>query len=307
MHGAGFFRRTRHVFWITTKTATALIALTLATLATPAWADSTNGYGVAVAARASNTYSGDAFASAFRTGKDSSGNFTRPGDTPSYHQDGCNYPVGQVTCNGGANGTQGTDYNLTAATASAGLTDDLGYSPPTFATGTADARANLATGELGVAASSDRFRSVRSGPTFVGGSAFAQMNDTLDFNISGAGAGTVTNIVVDFVLEGNLGELNGYHGIASIAESLHFGDAFARYSASINAGSPTAEAHFDTGWVSTSWDVSTPGAAHFTGVYALTGPSAGSGSPATLPRMRTRVLRQATSTPRSSGLCCRRA
>ncbi len=248
-----------------------ILALSVATAlnAVPAAADNNNGYGVATAARARNAFSLDAYVSAYRTTADSSTNYTRPGDAPSTTINGCNYPGGSdIACSGYATGTGGSNFNLTASSSAAGLTDDLGGRPKTVRTGTASARADLATGEVGVTAFSDGFRTERSGASFVTGQASAQFNDTLNFTVAGAGPGTLTNIGVGFVLDGELIQL-GPQGNGFIDERFSFGSANARYV----AGFGVVNFNNDAGWVSSSWDFSRPGEVRFSGIYALTGAS----------------------------------
>lgn len=259
------------------KRTITISAMALAAATTPgmAQADTTNGYGVAAAARAAFAYDGNYFASAYRTGTDSSGNWTVVADTPGVQIMGCQNqpPSSGVLCNGSATGTgssSGTDYNLTSATANANRSDNGGYDPTSFSTGIGQARSSLAFGELGVLASSDKFKGVLAGPIWNGGSAFAQMNDTLTFNVAGAGASTVTNITIRFDLDGSLSSAPFQPGQASIDEQLYFGSANARYGESFGMGNDTPF-YIANGWVSYTWENTGSNSLRFTGVYALSG------------------------------------
>mgnify|MGYP000966313315 CR=1 FL=1 len=249
------------------------VALALCLLATPALADNSNGYGVGTAAAASYVYDGNSFATGFRAGQDSSGNFTVPGDRPSLQIHGCNNhtPDSGVTCTGGTSGTSGTDFNLTASTSSATRSDDGGPDYPT-STGTGSARSNLANGELGVVAISDIWRDYRLSPTYNGAQAFAYMTDTLTFAIAGADASSVTNIGIRWSLDGRLA-LEDLRGFATVRDQLYIGNGFAQYSGTLNGLPDVSETHFDRNWVSTNWSVNPAGNFQFEGVYALNGTS----------------------------------
>lgn len=249
--------------------AAAVMASGLA--AAPALADQNNGFGVATAARARDSYSYVPFVSAYRTTGDSSGNYTRPADVPSVSmQGGCDGLPTQY-CSGGAAGTGGSNYNLTASNSSAFRADTWAAGTDPLSTGSAAARANLATGEVGVEAASTIWRDYRGAATHNVGDAFAQFNDLLNFTVVGAGPGTVTNITVSLLIEGVLG-ISDLRGGAGVSQNFYFGNASVQYARYIGGG--YAEAYgfeTDRGWVSSAWDFSTPGAAKFTGVYALTG------------------------------------
>jgi len=254
-----------------------LAAAGLLALAAPAWADVDNGFGVATAARARNAYSQDSAVSAFRMTADSSTNYTRWGDVLPTQFHGCNYdPAQNVSCIGGASGTFSTDYNLTSSHSSASLSDDVGSPVPGArdAIGSGNARADLATGQLGAAAVSNIWRDYRLAPTWVGGQAWAQMNDTLTFYVDDVGPSAVTEIGVELVLHGSL-TLTDLRGGAVVQNGLAFGGASTVFTGQIGSGSAAvSETHRDTGWVSSSWVVGSDGNYRFTGVYALTGPSA---------------------------------
>ena len=170
----------------------------------------------------------------------------------------------------GTGSSSGTNYDLTSAVANASRSDNAGYNAADFATGLASARANLATGEIGVSASSDKFRGVLSGPTWNGGLAYAHLNDTLNFEVAGATAGTVTRITVGFELDGGLSVFPFQPGAATIDDQFQFGSAGARYQASIGTGSPSPITS-SGGWVSHAWEESGPNSIRFSGVYELTG------------------------------------
>ena len=255
----------------TTQTTQLCRVATLAMCLLPAsvLADNTNGYGVATAARARNAYDQAAFVSAYRMTADSSTNYTRPGDTPSTLIDtGCLGLDPAVMCSGGAAGTGGTDFNLTASTSSANRSSMI--FPGGIGTGVASARANLATGELGVVATSDKYGEFSGFPTYNGAQGTAYMNDTLTFNVAGAEASTVTHIHVDFILNGDWSRTDGRGG-ANVYTSMNFGGAHATFFAG-SAYAPGGTTQ-DGGWVDASWSVNPSGSFRFEGVYALTGAS----------------------------------
>jgi hypothetical protein len=244
-------------------------------LAGPAQAGMSNGYGVAVSATAQFAYDGAQTVSAYRKLPDSSGNWSTTVDYPGVQRLGCPDPAAGsgFLCFASATGTgssSGTNYDLTSAVANASRSDNAGYNAADFATGLASARANLATGEIGVSASSDKFRGVLSGPTWNGGLAYAHLNDTLNFEVAGATAGTVTRITVGFELDGGLSVFPFQPGAATIDDQFQFGSAGARYQASIGTGSPSPITS-SGGWVSHAWEESGPNSIRFSGVYELTG------------------------------------
>jgi hypothetical protein len=237
-------------------------ALAASLVSASVMADVINGYGVATSARARSYYDGAAYVAAFRTSQDPSTNYTRPGDVPSVlYSGGCSSPAPIPGCSGGVSGTSGTDYNLTASN-SAAFRTSVGAG-----TGSASSRANLATAELGVVASSDLFSPVIGN----GAQGFAYMNDTLKFNVAGADASTVSHIGIDFILNGGWGLIDP-NGGASVQTRLNFGDAYALFNT--GTGWAVGGMHLDGGWVSASWVTDPTGSFHFTAIYALMGTSA---------------------------------
>ena len=249
-------------------------AIAASAMSSQALADSTNGYGVATAAGASNVYTTVGAYSAYRTGTDSSGNYTRPGDVASVQYQNCAAYAGTpgATCSGGAFGTNSADNNLTASSNNVNFTDNVGDYSGTVASGAASARSDLTTGELGTYAFSDKYRAFGGGPTYVGASGFAQFNDTLTFTIAGATASTITNINVGFELDGGT-VADGPYSAAFVTDALYFGDGYAIHSTQDFPGTSDYMLNGDRNWVSSSWDISTPGVVRFSGVYALRGAS----------------------------------
>ncbi len=246
------------------------VTLVAGLLTTTAMASISNGYGVATAARAQNAYDGLSFVAAFRTGQDSSLNYTRPGDVPSTQVNtGCTGVDPFFQCSGGISGTSGTDFNLTASNSAAFRSSYLS-GPNQIGTGTASSRANLATGELAVVAQSDLFASFSGFPTVNFGQAFAQMNDSLRFNVAGATQSTITLIGVDFILNGSWSRTDPRGG-TNVQTRLDFGGAQALFNAGTNFAPEGM--HQDGGWASASWVTNPSGSFHFTGTYALTGAS----------------------------------
>lgn len=244
-------------------------------LAGPAQAGTSNGFGVAVSATAQFAYDGSQSVSAYRKLPDASGNWSATVDYPGVQRLGCPAPDAgsSFLCFASATGTgssSGENYDLTFAVAHASRSDNAGYNASDFATGQASARANLATGEIGVSASSDKFRSVLSGPTWNGGLAYAHLNDTLTFQVAGATAETVTRITVGFTLDGSLSTFPFQPGMATIDNQFQFGSAGARYQASIGTGSPSPFTS-SGGWLSHAWEETSANSIRFIGVYELTG------------------------------------
>lgn len=246
-------------------------AATLVT-STPAWADQGNGFGVSTAARARNAYSLDAAVSAFRMTSDASTNYTLAGDVPSTQFNGCNYDPNQnVSCVGGASGTSGSDFNLTASHSNASLSDDVGspVSGARDAIGTASARADLGSGQLAASAVSNIWRDYRLAPTWIGAQGWTRMNDTLSFSLGASAPAGPTLIGVELRLNGSLG-ITDLRGSADVRTGLNFGGASLTYGAQIGAGTNVvSEFHADTGWASSSWVIGVDGNMRFTGVYAL--------------------------------------
>lgn len=252
------------------KTVNTIAALATGLLSTAVMADNTNGYGVGTAARARNAYDAAAFQSAYRMGQDSSTNYTSYGDRPSeLYNGGCQADPPYAYCTGGASGTGGTNFNLTASNSSAGRSQGLDGYP--ISTGTSSASANLATGQLGASAVGDRWTDYRLAPTWNGGQASARMNDTLNFAVTGAGAASVTNIGVSYIVNGSLG-ISDLRSNGEVRSDLSFGTASASFAARIGSGSAgVTENHRDGGWLSSGWTINPAGSFQFTGVYALTG------------------------------------
>ena len=248
-----------------------LAAATTLVISTPAWADQGNGFGVSTAARARNAYWLDSAVSAFRMTSDASSNYTLAGDLPSTQFNGCNYdPNTNISCVGGASGTSGTNYNLTASHSNASLSD-VGSPVPgdRNAIGTAHARADLGTGQLAASAVSNIWRDYRLAPTWIGAQGWARMDDRLSFSLGASAAAGPTLIGVELRLDGSLG-IADLRGSADVRTGLNFGGASITYGAQIGAGTNVvSEFHADTGWLSSSWVIGADGNMRFTGVYAL--------------------------------------
>ncbi len=232
----------------------------VAILSAPALADQTNGFGVATSAVTGDFFTFSSAGSAYRTGQDSSFVYSRIGDVaPAQFVQGCEREIelGSV-CSGAFSGTTGPGFNQTASSNSASLANGLRADLPGILRSNASARADLATGQLGVEAISDYRHSTYG---------IAQFNDTLDFTIIGATAATITNITVQFILDGTLDP-----GSAHIENRLNFGNANAFLAYNLgNGGDPIIQRQ--AGWASFNWDRSIPAQTTFTGVYALTGAS----------------------------------
>ncbi len=258
--------------WMTTASAVAALAM-----AVPAMADSTNGYGVgtsAVTGQYLDIYGGVATSvSAYRMGGDSSGNYTAMGDVAPVSFDNC-VPSGPTGCISASHGgTTGPGFNQTFSTSNSGLVYDGGYGPWTTAGST---YANLATGKLGASGSTNYYQTAFT---------VARFADTLNFNVGGADASTVTNIIVKFQLDGSLSTpaAHGATGLgtpyATVSNNFGFGNAsgnvfFEQIAANRRYGQEEERLNQGTsqrGWVSYSWDSISPGLTEFTGVYALSG------------------------------------
>jgi uncharacterized protein (TIGR03437 family) len=187
-----------------------------------------------------------------------------------------------VTCNNGC-----LSYSLT----NEGLTDAAGNattgSISTQAAATSNhggtivnananayAGASLDSATVRVAASGnflDSYPNPNSGQDGGSGRTFAQFNDVLHFNVSGASANTPTLIEITYTVQGSI---TGSSGSADIVNIFQFGNASFRDEAlavlptqlprisSVNAGN----------WVSYDFPSQTPGLTIFHGVYSLTGP-----------------------------------
>jgi hypothetical protein len=231
-------------------------------LAAPALADTTNGYGVATAAHVADLPGFLSAVSAFRVLPDSSLYYSTPADTPSVQSNNCASITNPDTvCLSSLGGTTGTNYNLTASSSTAALTTGSFSNPSVNGQARASTYADLSTGKLGGRSEGDYARQ---------GYTTAVMNDRLTFNIAGASPTTVTLIEVGFAIDGGM----VYSGLpfsdAVVTGDLRFGTAFASllygpaalYNSFANLG----------GWVSGSWS-SAPNANlnTFTGIYALVG------------------------------------
>lgn len=252
-------------------TASALIALTFAA---PAMAGDNNGFGVGTSASTGqylDNYGGVAGStSAYRMGQDSSGNYTRMSDVAPVSFATCTQAAQTPRCiSASQGGTTGPGFDQTFSTSNSGLVFDGGYGP-WFSN--ASTYANLATGKIGASGSTDYYQTAFTVARFV---------DTLNFNVGGADASTVTNIVVKFQLDGSLTTpaAHGANGLgtprASITNNFGFGGASGLVGFEQTAANNSLEIlntrSNQTGWVSYSWDVISPGITQFTGVYALSG------------------------------------
>jgi hypothetical protein len=122
-------------------------------------------------------------------------------------------------------------------------------------TGSAYAAADLSSGSVHAAASGSS--TIVNGPFGVGAT-LAQLNDTLTFTILGATATTVTDITVNYTLDGT--DSYGPIAIYNQQDSLFFGSALTEFY------SDTAQS-----WVSSNFISSSPNNGVFQGVYALVG------------------------------------
>jgi hypothetical protein len=246
--------------------------LSIGLLATPALADDTNGYGVATSAATGqylDNYGGVATSvAAYRTAQDSSFNYTRMGDVAPVGFSNCG-SGGNPNCSASQGGTTGPGFNQTFSNSTSGMNYNGGLVD-------ASTYANLGTGKLGGSGSTSYYQTVLT---------VAQFVDTLNFSIAGAENSTTTNIIVKFQLDGELftPDAHGAPGLgtpnASIADSFGFGGANASvnfYQAGANSRygvfeQQLTQSNSQTGWVSHSWDIVSPGLTQFTGVYALSG------------------------------------
>lgn len=114
--------------------------------------------------------------------------------------------------------TDGTGtYNYTAPPTTAGL-DSVNLSMAVTTTegaaagssANAEAKANLATGSVGIAAGANYFPYVASSGTAVG-----YLSDTLTFNVAGANANTITDITLQWTMEGS-----GFNGITCAHDGM---------------------------------------------------------------------------------------
>jgi hypothetical protein len=234
-------------------------------LSAPAFADNNNGFGVgssAVVGVYDLRFGGIAQnGAAYRMGQDSSGVYSRIGDTPPVNFEGCSARAqfGDL-CVASQGGTNVSDFNQTASSSNASLTfafpGEVGSRSIS-----ASSYANLATGKIGATVTADYFES---------GYAISEFRDTLAFTIVGANEATVTNITVSFLLDGSL--LYGPAG-SSIENQFNFGNGrgLISYNGSDSNNFQTLSA---ANWVSYDFGAATSGFTRFTGVYALTGSAA---------------------------------
>jgi hypothetical protein len=125
------------------------------------------------------------------------------------------------------------------------------------ATASSFASANLATGIVRAQAAGDS--TTLNGPFGVG-VASAEIFDVLTFTIAGAGPTTVTDITVDYNLDGTISV--GPYAIQSEADSLVFGSTLTEFD------SDTAQS-----WATANFISSSPTDGVFQGTYALVGSS----------------------------------
>lgn len=248
-------------------------------LAAPAMAGESNGFGVGTSAVTTqyldNYGTVSSSTSAYRMAGDSSGNYTRMADVAPVAFANCvtGGPPGCVSASQG--GTTGPGFDQTFSTSNAGLVFDGGYGPWTTLGST---YANLATGKIGATGSTDYYQTALTVARFV---------DTLNFEIAGANSSTVTNIIVKFRLDGSLSTpaAHGNTGLgtpyALVQDIFGLGSASGRVTFEQLAANRRYGQEFEilnqstnqSGWVSYSWDVVSPGLTEFTGVYALSGVS----------------------------------
>lgn len=177
---------------------------------------------------------------------------------------GCAPPA--TACVASSSGTQGTNPNQTASFDQTSLADTDGGGP---SNGMASARADLATGQLGVAATGTQRTRFGDSGDGVAGSASASFGDGLNFFVAGASATTSTNVGVTIALDGSFVVTSPYTG-SSLRNQLTFGNA--AFSTDDGFGI-VPNAHTASGWVSYLFSPDTAGNIVFTGVYALTGAS----------------------------------
>ena len=248
---------------IVSSTAVLLAAASALAGTAPASADDTNGYGVSTAASVGDPYPFVGGASAYRTGRDSSGNFTTPVDTAPVQQNGCaSLPTSSFTCLITLGGNQNPGYNSTSSDSSATMTTSLTAADPTRLSSSAAARASLETGQLGAEVTTGYRHS---------DAAFAALNDTLTFAFPGANGSTITNVGVTFTLDGTI---SAESGTAEISDLLYFGNGNARVvhtKYGVEYGGGLVTRLFQSGWVSYEWGSTTTGLTTFSGIYALTG------------------------------------
>ncbi|HEV2498226.1 MAG TPA: PEP-CTERM sorting domain-containing protein [Terriglobia bacterium] len=203
--------------------------------------------------------------------------FTPVGGVESYGSNFAvsNIPGGTVQTNyGGCCATFVTVPTTTGLTSAAiGIAATNAANPQGAIFANSNAYANLATGSLGVSGSSD-FLGVTGG----NGQSEAWMEDTLTFNIPGATNSTITDIGVQWKVDGSLASANG-NGTATVGAYLYFtgapGSPLANASAgwSSSAGVPGGVgAGTGGGWTSVNIAANTANSTIIDGVLPLTGP-----------------------------------
>jgi hypothetical protein len=202
-----------------------------------------------------------------------------------------------ITCGLMASGTTDTTGKLNASFDSLSMTGSIGPQPligvpAASATATAYAAASLATGSVGVAASGTYldYRVPSSGQAGGTSSSFAQINDTLHFNIANVSPTTVTDIPISFTVRG-LMTINTAAGDSGglIRAILQLGNGYLEDD--LNSGSttytptllaPTSALNWVSFSVTPTGPVPAPGLFTMTGVYAVTGSHADLGVAGTL-------------------------
>lgn len=166
---------------------------------------------------------------------------------------------------------------LTSATVQvSSSTPVYGFYPGTVFSASALGTANLATGSVGVSAGSAQY-CVGLTCTHTSGAAGAQIMDTLTFHIAGASNTTVTNIGVQFAIDGSSDPgvpsqpgVAGPH--ANMTGLMDLGTGGIEYNFDTTTGEP-ADGRIlgDSGWASSTIVSQTPGSFIFDGTYSLVG------------------------------------
>jgi hypothetical protein len=190
---------------------------------------------------------------------------------------GCPSVTAPITCSVSGGGATSGSTGLTAATDQAKLT--VGNTSIPYSVGaSAAAIANLATGKVGVSASGDYdFVDGASGQYGGKGTAYAEDNDTLHFNVAGASPTTITPVGVTFTVDGSwtVATATGDSG-GSVTAFLQFGNGQFLQGITNTGGSylPAVQAPtINGGWDSESLSSDTPDQITFNGVYDLVGAS----------------------------------
>ncbi len=174
---------------------------------------------------------------------------------------GC--PPSAESCSVTRDGTPDSSSTATASFDRTTLTTtDAGGS----SAGSAFARADLATGQLGVSGDGTQRTKFGDSGDGVTANARAFFGDGLNFTISGADASTVTDIGVSVALDGIF--TNSSFGGNFLQNQLQFGDGYFLTKDGFDLG---PNQHQASGWVSYSFSPDTANHIVFTGVYALTG------------------------------------